>query len=72
MDYIDRIKAEREDNDDTQRDLAKELNINHIQWAKYESKKNEMPIRYLIQFCLHYGISADYLLGLPKGLRWPR
>lgn len=22
--------------------------------------------------CNYYGVSADYVLGLPKGLNWPR
>lgn len=72
MDYIDRIIFTRQDNDDTQRDLAKALGINPIQWAKYESRKNEPPIRYLEAFCRHYKVSADYILGLPKGLKHPR
>lgn len=72
MDMIDRMIDTRTDADETQRELAKVLGINHIQWAKYESKKNEPPIRYLKKFCEHYQISADYILGLPKGLKWPR
>lgn len=72
MDYIDRIKAEREDHDESQRDLCKVLNIPQSQYQKYESKKNALPIRYLIAICEHYQVSADYLLGLPKGLNWPR
>lgn len=72
MDYIDRIIATRQDADETQRDLAKALGINPVQWAKYESRKNEPPIRYLLAFCQHYKVSADYILGLPKGLKHPR
>lgn len=72
MNYIDRIRSTREDHDETQRELAMALGINHIQWAKYESGKNELPLRYLLQFCAHYHVSADYILGLPKGLEWPR
>jgi len=72
MDHIDRIKATREDHDETQRELAMALGIHYAQWAKYEAKKNEIPLRYLLQFCMHYHVSADYILGLPKGLKWPR
>ena len=49
MDYIDRIIAVRVDADDTQRSLGKALDINYVQWANYERRFNEMPIRYLIK-----------------------
>lgn len=72
MDLIDRIIATRTDHDESQRALAAALGVNRVQWAKYENRTNELPTRYLEQFCRHYGVSADYLLGLPKGLDWPR
>lgn len=72
MDYIQRIIDERIDHDETQRELAKAIDVNHIQWANYERRKNALPIRYLIEICKHYGVSADYLLGLPRDLKWPR
>lgn len=72
MDYIEKIKAEREDHDESQRDIAKVLGIPQSQYWKYESGKNEMPIRYLIAICDHYKVSADYLLGIPKNYRKPR
>lgn len=72
MDYIDRIKAEREDHDESQRDIAKVLKMPQSQYQKYEAKVNAMPIRYLIEICHHYRVSADYLLGLPYNYRKPR
>ncbi len=72
MDYIQRMIDVRVDADETQRDLATAIGVNHVQWAKYESGVNEPPIRYLLKFCEHYNVSADYILGLPKGLNWPR
>ena len=72
MDYIDRIIAVRTDADDTQRSLGKELDISYSQWAAYESRKHELPIRYLVKFCQHYGVSADYILGLGRNMKWPR
>lgn len=70
--WIDRIKAARIDHDESQRDIAKFLNIPQSQYQKYEAKINAMPVRYLIEICSHYAISADYILGLPRGLEWPR
>lgn len=26
----------------------------------------------IIAYCLHFGVSADYILGLPKGLPYPK
>ena len=72
MDYIDRIKAEREDHDESQRDIAKALKMTQSQYQKYEAKINALPIRYLIKICHHYQASADYLLGIPKNYKWPR
>lgn len=69
---IDRIIGVREDHDETQRDFAKRVGINHSQWAKYELGLNEIPTRYIIKFCKYYKVSADYILGLEKGLEWPR
>lgn len=42
MDYIERMIATREDADETQRQLAAAIGVNHIQWAKYESGKYEV------------------------------
>ena len=50
MDYIDRIFAVRVDGDDTQKTLGEKLDIHPVQWANYERRANEMPIRYLIRF----------------------
>lgn len=72
MDYTDRMTAIREDHDETQAQLAKALGVNRVQWTKYETGINELPLRYLVKLCQHYHVSADYLLGLPKGLDWPR
>lgn len=72
MDMISRMIAVREDHDETQAALAKALGVNRVQWAKYENRTNDPPVRYLLAFCEHYKVSADYLLGLPRGLEWPR
>jgi len=72
MDYIDRMIAVRTDADETQKELAQALGVNSVQLSKYERKINEPSISYLLKFCQHYGVSADYILGLEPGLDWPR
>lgn len=72
MDAIDRIIALRHDADETQRDLSKIIGFHYVQIANYETRKNEFPVRYLLAICQRYGVSADYILGLPKNGKWPR
>lgn len=62
--YIDRIRALREDNDYTQEQIAKLLGTSQTMYARYERGANEMPIRHLITLCRYYKVSADYVLGL--------
>ena len=64
MDYIERIKIVRKDKKETQAQTAEVLNLIQQQYSRYESGKNELPIRYLVELCKHWNISADYILGL--------
>ena len=69
MDYIDRLTALRIDNDIEQKEIANILNCQQSAISKYELKKSKYKIEDLIKLCLFYGVSADYILGLPKGLK---
>lgn len=69
---IERMIEVRTDHDESQRDLAKAIGFHQVQIARYETGANTPPINYLFAFCQHYGVSADYILGLPKGLKWER
>ena len=69
---IQRMADVRTDHDETQRQLASALGYHQVQIARYETGKNAPSIDYLIKFCRHYRVSADYLLGLPKDYDWPR
>lgn len=72
LEYTQRMKAIRTDADETQAEVAYMLGITQQQYGLYETKRREIPVELLKQFCEHYGVSADYILGLPKGLSWPR
>ncbi|MBO5231390.1 MAG: helix-turn-helix transcriptional regulator [Clostridia bacterium] len=63
MDYIDRIRALREDHDITQKAVADILGTSQTMYARYERGANELPIRHLITLCKFYDVSADYILG---------
>ena len=66
------LRALREDADLSQKKVAEFLQITQQQYQLYESGKRELPIHHLTALCRFYGVSADYLLSLPTGLKWPR
>ncbi len=62
--YFKRLKDLREDNDLTQEDIAKILNITRQQYGLYETGKRTIPIDILINLSKYYKISIDYIVGL--------
>lgn len=66
------IKALREDSDKTQSEIASLLQIKQPYYSEYETGKRPLPAHHLKTLCNYYHVSADYILGLPKGLNWPR
>ena len=68
----EKLKELRIDADLTQTDVAKHLNIDQSNYAKYENGFRPIPLNHLATLCQFYGVSADYILGLPQGLKWPR
>ena len=69
---IQRMIDVRTDHDETQRELSAAIGYHQVQIARYETGKHTPPIDYLVKFCQHYHVSADYLLGLPRDGDWPR
>lgn len=72
MEYYQRLKETRIDKDIRQEDAAKAMQTTRQQLYKYESGIQEMTVSKLRALCLYYHVSADYILGLPRGLDWPR
>ena len=70
--YTEKIISERQDHDETQRDLAKAIGTSQTMIWRYENNKTDMTVRVLIAICHHYKVSADYLLGIPYNYRKPR
>lgn len=70
--YNEILKELRQDRDMTQKDIAEILKTGQSYYAKYEAGKHPLPIDHLRTLCILYGVSADYILGLPRGLKWPR
>lgn len=66
--YAQRIRDLRIDHDKSQAQIAAVLGTTKNQVGKYERGEQEMPIKHLFTLCAYYSVSADYILGLPKGL----
>ncbi len=72
MNFNERLQGIITDGDITQTELAKIIGTNRKQISRWINNEQEMGIQKLKTICEYYGVSADYLLGLPKGLQWPR
>lgn len=72
MEIHERLRATREDLDITQKEAAIAAGCTRRQYINYEKGENEMTITKLKQLCLYFDVSADYILGLPEDMNWPR
>lgn len=61
----------RIDKDLKQEDVAKVLSCTKQAYGHYENGKRSLPLEQLRKLCEFYGVSADYLLGLPNNLKYP-
>ncbi len=62
--YQERIRELREDNDLTQKEVAKYLGTTQQVYSRYEKGINEMPVFHIISLCKFYNVTSDYILGL--------
>lgn len=68
METYEILRSLREDRDMTQQQIANILKIGRTMYRRYETGETEIPTRHIKSLCIFYGISSDYLLGLPKGM----
>ena len=72
MTIHEKIKALREEQTDyNQTELGEILNMSQMQISRIETGRAHLQDEDLIAYCLHFGVSADYILGLPKNLKYP-
>ena len=64
-----RLRDLREDNDLTQTNIAKLLNIKQNTYSQYESGVRQIPIDTLVKLCKFYNTSVDYIIGLTNEKR---
>lgn len=67
MEIHEILRGLREDKDLTQQNMADLLEIGRTMYRRYEIGETEIPVRHLKVLCNYYGVSADYVLGLPEG-----
>ena len=69
--YYEKLRDLRIDNDKSQAEIAELLGITRQQYSLYELGKREFKIEHIERLCNYYGVSADYILNLSKGLKYP-
>ena len=57
------IRDIREDNDLSQKDIAKHLNVKQSTYSRYETSDINIPTDILIKLADFYNTSVDYLIG---------
>lgn len=62
MEYENRLKDLREDEDKYQQEVANDLNIHQTTLSKYELGTIDIPTKLLIKFADYYRTSTDYIL----------
>lgn len=64
MNYAERIRALREDNDKTQTEVAMPLKVGQRTYCDYELGKTRIPVDSLIVLAELYNVSMDYICGV--------
>ena len=64
MHYTERIRALREDADQTQTQIAKLLKVGQRTYCDYEQGKTRIPVDSLILLAKLYNVSMDYICGV--------
>lgn len=59
-----RIRDLREDNDLSQAQIARYLNISQSTYSRYENGTLDIPSKLLIKLSDYYNVSVDYMLGI--------
>ena len=59
-----RVRDLREDNDLTQENKAKKLDLHLTQYRRYETAERQIPTHIIKELARFYNVSSDYLIGL--------
>lgn len=64
MNYTERIKSLREDNDYNQTFVAKAIHVAQTTYSDYEKGKVRIPIECLIELAKLYNVDMNYITGI--------
>lgn len=64
MQFYERIRALREDNELKQEDIAQKLNTNQKRISRLELNLSQPTVNDIIEYCKIFNVSADYILGI--------
>ena len=64
MNYTDRIRSLREDNDYSQREIAQLINVGQRTYCDYELGKTRIPVDSLITLAKFYDVDMNYITGV--------
>lgn len=64
MQYTDRIRALREDNDYNQTIVAKAIHVAQTTYSDYEKGKVRIPLECLIELAKFYNVDMNYISGV--------
>lgn len=67
-----RLKELRRREGKSQEEIAQIINTTQQYYGQYEKGKRPIPPDRLRELCIHYGVSANYILGLSQDLEWPK
>lgn len=64
MNYTERIKSLREDNDYNQTFVANAIHVAQTTYSDYEKGKVRIPIEILIELAKLYNVDLNYITGI--------
>lgn len=70
--FGEKVRLLREENELNQTDLGKAVNMTQRKVSYLENGKYEPSLEDIKTLCRYFNVSADYLLGFPKNLPYPK
>lgn len=64
MQFYQRLRDLREDNDKNQTEIAELLGMQQTQYSRYERGDRELPMHHFVKLAKFYNVSLDYIAGL--------
>ena len=62
--FGERVKSALKEAGKTQKELARELNVQPSTMCEWLNDHNEPPMQTIVDIAISLGVSTDYLLGL--------